>query len=858
MNRIELLVRIWMLTLATGMVAGCGSSGDAPSASVAEATESTSEAATPETTVGEPEPSATTEVALAAATIEVAAPTAEQITRWTPAPFEAVELLAVREWKKTSFTSELAATADGKHFIVVGSRVVLWSIDKDEPEHVFLELTEADGDRTILSLAVSPDGKWFAVGDSNGVVRIWTLADRKEVITKELDSSGITCLAISPDGQEIASISYDSDVHVWSADTLEERKSFKVDTNGLKKIDYVAPGRLAAAGETTTLWDTQTGTQVQELSPGRYSFALARSPDGTRFLFGGDDSLQIWNVAEGKTESEIAHGVSGSELVAFSPDGQFFATSNGRSVQLWNLAERRAVQVIEGFGWPIVGVSWLPETNLLAVASDIGCTRLWGTPQQGAAVGLKPLHSPLPKLDAKAPATQDQLAEVIDLQTFPRLPGCEPNMSSAADFGCAAAVTVGEAQTFYRYFLEQAGWKMLPVDPINPAAIEFQKDGCRLSVSCYDGGDGKTSVMVHHAGNFDLRLAPKFDAAPTESTYENANVIIYRTKADLLSIETALLRQFHAAGWSGYSRLKTSHSETADQRDLDFLRNGTTLRVSIGKFPVDPESYTIQYSLFPNNSWAPVPPDAGFVEFDGSTEPALVARTSMSLDEASDFYTQALIAQGWLPREKGRSEKDDRAWVSFLRKQSDLSVGLTKLEEGGTLVQIGDTGGSLWDLSQAEEEPAGDAPEAGLQAADFPILNATKTAAFDALGQSVEVRIDKSTLAAAAEEYTKALEKLGWKPEEGGIRSEDYTFLTFKKDEQEIALRARLTDGNAVVNFQGDGLLWTKELPIGRQLVSFETWLRRNKHPAGLERLDEYEAAMRAIQSSPASESKPQ
>jgi hypothetical protein len=242
-----------------------------------------------------------------------------------------------------------------------------------------------------------------------------------------------------------------------------------------------------------------------------------------------------------------------------------------------------------------------------------------------------------------------------------------------------------------------------------------------------------------------------------------------------------------------------------------------------------------------------VPPDAGFIEFDGSTEPAMVARTSLSLKDASEFYEHAMTEQGWLLRQKGRSDEGDRAWLSFLRNQSDISIGFTRLPEGETLVQIGDTGSSLWELSQAEEEPAGDATKSGLQAADFPVLNATKTAAYDAVGESIEIRIDKSTLAAAADQYTKALDKLGWKVEGGGIRSEDYTFLTFKKDDDEIALRARLNDGNAVVNFQGSGLLWTKELPIGRQIISFETWLRLNKHPAGLERLDEYETAMRAI-----------
>jgi WD40 repeat protein len=112
--------------------------------------------------------------------VNVVPPTAEQIKLWTPAQFERVQLLAIRESEKSSFTRRLAPTPDGQHFIVAGSHVVLWSVTNEEPEHVFLEPTPADTERNFLSLAVSPDGKWFAVGDSTGMVRIWSLDDRKE------------------------------------------------------------------------------------------------------------------------------------------------------------------------------------------------------------------------------------------------------------------------------------------------------------------------------------------------------------------------------------------------------------------------------------------------------------------------------------------------------------------------------------------------------------------------------------------------------------------------------------------------------------------------------------------------------
>ena len=783
----------------------------------------------------------------------VVAPTPEQITRWTPAPFEPLQLLAIREWDKTSFTHCLAATPDGK-FIAAGSRVLLWSINGDEPEHVFLELTADDNDREILSLAVAPDGKWFAVGDSNGIVRIWSLVDRKEIITKDIDSNGVTQIAISPDGQEIATIAYDTEVCTWNASDLAPLKKFKIETSGLSRIEYLSPNMLAAAGETTTLWNTKTGALVRQLSPGRYSEALARSPDGSRFIFGGDESLHIWNMAEDKEEAVIAHGVSGSERIAFSPDGKFLATTNGASVVIWNLAERRAVQVIDSVGWAIVDLSWLPETNLLAVASDIGVTRLWGTPPQGEAVGLKPLHAPvaMPAPGTKEPATISQMEQAIDFRTFPQLPSSEPSIGGPRDYSAVASVTPDEAKTFYSYFLKQAGWTPAAVPSTNADTLEFRKNGFMITASFYDAGDGKTNVSLHHAGNYDVRWTPKFNAAPTVPSYDSEYSLSYRTKASLLDVETALLRKFHAAGWTPYTRLNSSHTDYSDQRDFEFLNNGATMRVSIGKFPVDPESYTIQYTLFPVDTSAPVPTDAGYVEFDGSTEPELIALTKMTLEEARDFYDQELTAQGWLVRHRKQPFKDDHGWLTYLRNQSNMTVGLTKLPDGRTLVRIGDASGSLWDQSQAKEEPADEesadkADATGLEAADFPVLNESRTAKYDPIGKTIELQIDSSTLAAAAAKYVEALTALGWKLEEGGIRAEDYTLMTFTKDDKEISLRARPQDGNAMVSFSGDDLLWTKELPGGKQVIPYETWLRLNKRPPGLDTLDQYEAEMRAL-----------
>ena len=45
----------------------------------------------------------------------------------------------------------------------------------------------------------------------------------------------------------------------------------------------------------------------------------------------------------------------------------------------------------------------------------------------------------------------------------------------------------------------------------------------------------------------------------------------------------------------------------------------------------------------------------------------------------------------------------------------------------------------------------------------------------------------------------------------------------------------------------GDGLHWNKPLPLPKQVISYESWLRQHRHPAGLGLLEQYVAEMRLL-----------
>lgn len=346
----------------------------------------------------------------------------------------------------------------------------------------------------------------------------------------------------------------------------------------------------------------------------------------------------------------------------------------------------------------------------------------------------------------------------------------------------------------------------------------------------------------------DLRIVPRLPEAESDgSSIDEFNL---RYDAGVTADEAQLFYrdQLGKAGWTSCARLHASHDEQEDSRNLEFVQGGAILRVSIGRFPADPAGYNMQYSRDLTTRSIPVPPDSGFVEFDCATEPLLVATTAMTLEQTRDFYDRELAADGWLVRDFGRSITDDHNWLVYIRGQQDLTVGLETQPSGRTLVRVGnELKNSSWQLAKPKAPDAKDMPPAGIQAADFPILNESKIAKFDAIDHGIEFSMDDLPLLEVGRRYTKELQALGWQLDGPGVKSDEYVFLTFVKEKVELELRARTTDDKSTFSVRGDGLLWNKELPNGRKVISYETWLRINHHPASLDLLDQYQAEMRLI-----------
>jgi WD40 repeat protein len=784
-------------------------------------------------------------------------PSAEQIAKWGIPTYQPLKLLACRDGFADPAVLCLALAPEGKQFVLGGAKLTLWNLKDAKP---FVEMmskySSEEVERPLPSVAISADGKWLAAGDQKGRLRVWTLKDQRELLAITAHNGRLTQLVFSPDSQRLATTSYAGEVNLWQMPEGKKLRSLKVSDQEVTRLAFLSDKLLACAGSEASIWNVESGEKVAALTT-KYVIgpALGLSSDRRILAFNDSESTtQFWDVPNSKPTGLALRSAS-AYLIEFSPDGKRIATySQDSNIRIWDAATGSVVQIIDADGGRTSALKWLPGTSALLVASEQGRVRIWGTPDDAQAIGVQPIQ--LPTLAAVAAGdhkalSSARLQQVMDLRSFPRLPG---GVTQWSDYGmCAYNVQASQqdAELFYRYNLGQAGWtESAHANALQPGLV-FRKDECELNVSFTPAADGALQVSLQFAGNYDARWLPKYSPTDFKGSWGSFSSVDYRTKADLTDVEVALLKQFHDAGWTAYTRLASSSNEDPKSRSISMLQGGSVLTVSIG-YPADStQELFVQTSISASNKSLPIPPDAGWIEFDSSTDLQLVANTKMDLKQTTQFYDEKMAADGWLAREVGRNFKDDKGWLPYIRGQQDVFLRLKSLPGGGTRIVCGDAASSSWQLkeppkkSEKADEPEKEKP--GIEAADFALPEGATAVKFEVDQKQIEFEWPGKTPMQLGEQFVAQMESAKWKREDAGVTSEEYVFITCSKGEAEIQLRARVGDKKATAMISGDGLLWAKPLPSPPVRVSYGSWLRRNQYDATLDRLGEFAAEMHKI-----------
>jgi WD40 repeat protein len=251
---------------------------------------------------------------------------------WTIEEPENVECLALTP------DGALLATAiiSYKHLIPPG-QIKLW--DAQTGKHVRTLTGHTDD---VLALAVSPDGKRLVSGASNsdGSIQVWETASGKCLARKSLEEGKfVRTLVYSPDGKTFASGGSEAIVRVWDAEScrfLHNLTQQPVDPDndyvGVRGLAYSPDGKSLASAtyRSATIWDVRSGKMIRRITAfTKYVNRLAFSPDGKYLATGGDEkTLKLWEVATGREVAVLPYDFVYVYALQFSPDGRYLVTDD--------------------------------------------------------------------------------------------------------------------------------------------------------------------------------------------------------------------------------------------------------------------------------------------------------------------------------------------------------------------------------------------------------------------------------------------------------------------------------------------------------------------------------------------------
>ncbi|MEH2113429.1 serine/threonine-protein kinase [Nostoc sp.] len=238
-------------------------------------------------------------------------------------------------------------------------------------------------ENSVLSVAISPDGKTIASSGDNSTIKLWNLATGKQISSLNGHFQQVNVVVISPDGKILVSASDDNTIKIWNLTTRKQIRTLMGHSDSVHALAISADSETLVTGSddnTIKIWDLATGEQIRTLAGHTFWVrSIAISPDSVILASGSfDKTIKIWNLTKGYPIRTLEGNFQTITTVAISPDGKTLASgSRDRTIKLWDLHTGREIRTLAGHSNTITSVAFSANGKILASGSRDRTIKLW-------------------------------------------------------------------------------------------------------------------------------------------------------------------------------------------------------------------------------------------------------------------------------------------------------------------------------------------------------------------------------------------------------------------------------------------------------------------------------------------------
>ncbi len=285
---------------------------------------------------------------------------------------------------KWTLTSEApvqttAFSPDGK-FLATGEEegiVQIWDVQTGQ------EIESFDATSLINGIEYTQDGKQIITEDYSGYIKIWDSSTGKLNSWFRAHPEGYGQMTLSTDGLRMATTS-SSAIKIWDVKTSKELFTLS-GTGNISSVTFSKDGiRLATASDDgkVIIWDPATGENLLEflVSPNDCIPEVLFIKDTTRLVTSDDcGSVRFWDITSNKSKELFHRNVNaagGHIPLTLSPDGNWLGVSGNHSVSIWDASTGFDLLVLP-YGWYINGADFSPDGKLFVAGGYSTTIKIW-------------------------------------------------------------------------------------------------------------------------------------------------------------------------------------------------------------------------------------------------------------------------------------------------------------------------------------------------------------------------------------------------------------------------------------------------------------------------------------------------